>query len=117
MFVPVWCRWCSIVRFTRCPTDSAGRTRAAHRFRTRIRHSEGARYLKAVLPPTVVGMRHDNDAVPTVRSKAFTFIRAHLSSPRRAVAYGLLAAVGTGALAMAARPDTADAAPTTVKTA
>jgi hypothetical protein len=71
-----------------------------------------------VLPPTVVGMRHDNDAVPTVRTKAAGFLRNHLSSPRRAVAYGLLAAVSTGALAMAARPDTADAAtPATAKTA
>jgi hypothetical protein len=58
-------------------------------------------------------MRHDNDvnAVTTVRAKAANFVRAHLSTTRRVAAYGLLAAVGTGAIAMAA-PATAHAAPT-----
>ena len=45
-------------------------------------------------------MRHDNDvhAVTTIRAKAANFVRAHLSSTRRIASYGLLAAVGTGAL-------------------
>ncbi len=56
-------------------------------------------------------MRHDNDvhAVTNIRAKAANFVRAHLNSPRRAATYGLLAAVGVGALAMAAGPVAADA--------
>lgn len=61
-------------------------------------------------------MRHDNDvnAVTTVRAKAANFVRAHLPTPRRAATYGLLAAVSTGALALAAAPA---AAHTTTPTA
>lgn len=56
-------------------------------------------------------MRHDNDvnAVTTIRAKAANFVRAHLSTTRRTAAYGLLAVVGTGAIAMGA-PATAHAA-------
>jgi Peptidase_C39 like family len=64
-------------------------------------------------------MRHDNDvnAMTTIRAKAANFVRAHLSTTRRAATYGLLAAVSTGALVTAAGPAAAHAAtPTTAAT-
>src|SRR5689334_16742389 len=65
-------------------------------------------------------MRHDNDvnAVTTIRAKAAHFVRAHLSHPRRAAIAGLAAAVvGTGALALTAAPQPADAQTTTAAAA
>ena len=64
-------------------------------------------------------MRHDNDvnAVTTVRAKAANFVRAHLATPRRAVTYGLLAAVCTGGVALATGPAAAHAAAPTTTTA
>jgi Peptidase_C39 like family len=67
----------------------------------------------------VVGMRHDNDvnAVTTIGAKALNFVRTHLSTPRRAATYGLLAVVGAGALAMAGPATTQAATPTTTQAA
>ena len=56
-------------------------------------------------------MRYDND-VTNAFARVRTFFRTSLSQPRRAVTMGLVAAVGTGALMVAAGPSAANAVPT-----
>ena len=60
--------------------------------------------------PTVVGMRYDND-VTNAFARVRTFVRSSLSQPRRAASLGLVAAVGAGALMVAAGPSAASATP------
>src|SRR5262245_40178589 len=60
-------------------------------------------------------MRHDNDAMTRrdIRGQISNFVRTSLKTPRRAAAFGLLAAVGTGGLLAAAGPPAAHDAPAT----
>ncbi|MCP2329336.1 hypothetical protein HDA40_007843 [Hamadaea flava] len=58
-------------------------------------------------------MRYDNDVNAkrrAIRGQVVNFVRAHLLTPRRAATYGLVAAVGTGALLLAAGHDNGAAA-------
>src|SRR5688572_18253641 len=60
-------------------------------------------------------MRYDNDVKIErrgFREQVASFVRAHLTSPRRAALAGMaLAAVGTGTVVLTAAPQPADATP------
>lgn len=65
-------------------------------------------------------MRYDNDVNAQrrgIRGQVINFVRAHLSNPRRVATYGLVAAVGSGALMLTSTQHDATAAPTTAPAA
>src|SRR5262245_28604 len=65
-------------------------------------------------------MRYDNDVKAErrgIREQVTNFVRTHLTKPRYAAVLGLVAVVGTGAIALSAAAQRADATPRTTAAA